>query len=245
MGPILALVLIVLIALLAVQVGTNALILTGMTLPVARFQAASAFFGTGFTTKEAELVVNHPVRRRIILHLIIAGNIGITSAMATLVITFVNRDGESLGETLSVIVVMILGLLAVGLLLNLPFVKKPLDVVMRRTLEGSGIVRAVDYEVLLKVKQGFCVSDLEISAGHPFAGHPLAESRPADEGIVILGIYHKDGKFQGAPNKDAVIKAGDTVMVYGSEENVSRLVERNPQPNEGLDLIDERAEEVE
>ncbi|MDZ4851234.1 MAG: hypothetical protein SGI77_18250 [Pirellulaceae bacterium] len=47
----------------------------------------SAFFGVGFTTREAELVVNHPVRRRIIRDLILAGNIGLTSSLATLVAT--------------------------------------------------------------------------------------------------------------------------------------------------------------
>jgi uncharacterized protein with PhoU and TrkA domain len=112
-------------------------------------------------------------------------------------------------------------------------------------LEGAGNLRAVDYEVLLKVKHGFCVSDLEISDGHPLAGRALKESRPSDEGIVVLGIYHQEGRFEGAPNKDAIIEAGDTIMVYGAEESVNRLVACNPNSKEALDKIDERAEDVE
>ncbi len=245
MVSVLTLLIIVLLALLAVQLGTNALILTGMTLPVARFQAASAFFGTGFTTKEAEMVVNHPVRRRIILHLIIAGNIGLTSAMATLIVTFVRRGEEPVGQNLLLIGVLLLGMLAVALVFNLPIVKKPMDLVMRRALEGAGVLRAVDYEVLLKVKHGFCVSDLEIEEGHPLAGKALRESRPSDDGIVILGIYHKGERFEGAPDKNAVIQPGDTIMVYGAEESVTALVGGNPEPREAMDKIDERAEEVE
>lgn len=87
MGSLLALLAIVFISLLVVRIGTNALMLTGMSLTASRFQASSAFFGVGFTTSEAEMVVGHEVRRRIILHLIIAGNIGLTSAMATLIVT--------------------------------------------------------------------------------------------------------------------------------------------------------------
>lgn len=244
MGGLIALGIIVLVALLLVQLGTNALMLTGMSLPVARFQAASAFFGVGFTTKEAELVVNHPARRRIILHLIIGGNIGLTSAMATLIVTFVgntNDDGVPHGLLLLMI---LLGVLFVAVFLNLPFVKKPLDVIMRKSLEGVGVVRAVDYELLLKVREGFCVSDLEVSKGHPIAGKKLMESRPSDRGIVVLGIYHHRGKFEGAPSKDAVIQAGDTIMVYGTEESVEELVHGNPNPEDAIDKLDERAKEV-
>jgi len=77
MGSLLALLSIVFIALLVVRIGTNALVLTGMSLTAARFQSASAFFGVGFTTSEAEMVVGHEVRRRIILHLIVAGTLGL------------------------------------------------------------------------------------------------------------------------------------------------------------------------
>lgn len=245
MGGLIALGIIVLVALLLVQLGTNALMLTGMTLPVARFQAASAFFGVGFTTKEAELVVNHPARRRIILYLIIAGNIGLTSALATLIVTFVGNESDAGVPHGLLLLLVLLGVLFVAAFLNLPFVKKPLDVVMRKSLESVGVVRVVDYELLLKVKEGFCVSDLEISKGHPMAGKELRESRPSDRGIVVLGIYHHGGEFVGAPSKDAVINAGDTIMVYGTEESVENLVQGNPNPEDALDKIDERAKEVE
>lgn len=47
MGSFLALVIIVVVALFVVKIGSSALQLTGMSGPVARFQAASAFFGVG------------------------------------------------------------------------------------------------------------------------------------------------------------------------------------------------------
>ena len=49
------------------------MMMTGMDRKRAVFQALSAFSGTGFTTKEAEFVVNHPVRRRVIIWLMILG----------------------------------------------------------------------------------------------------------------------------------------------------------------------------
>jgi hypothetical protein len=165
--------------------------------------------------------------------------------MATVVVTFVQRDDQTAPQNAGLAALLVLGVLVLGLLFNLRIVKQPLDVLQRRFLERAGVFRAVDYEVLLKVKHGFCVSDLEISTGHPMAGKALRESRPSELGIVVLGIYHKRGRFEGAPGKDAVIMAGDTIMVYGTERDVNALVVGNPNPSDALDRIDERAREVE
>ena len=55
----------ILVSFLFVRAASIALMMTGLEKHKARFQAISAFSGTGFTTKEAELIVNHPVRRKI------------------------------------------------------------------------------------------------------------------------------------------------------------------------------------
>ncbi len=108
------------------------------------------------------MVVNHPVRRRIILILIVSGNIGLTSALATLIVTFVASDGPEGMPRLALVGTLVLGVLVLAVFMNLPFVKNPLDALMRRWLERAGVVRVVDYELLLKVSHGFCVSDFEM-----------------------------------------------------------------------------------
>ena len=50
------------------------------------------------------------------------------------------------------------------------------------------------------------------------------DSRLSDYGIVVPGIYPEHGEFIGVPSKEAVVSAGDTVMVHGSEDAVNRLV---------------------
>ena len=222
-GSLLALLIIVIVSLLIVRIGTNALLLTGMSLQASRFQAASAFFGVGFTTSEAEMVVGHEVRRKIVLHLIILGNIGLTSALATLIVTFVNNTGDE-SVIFGKLGLMALGVSCLYILSHTGFIKKPLDAVMKYSLERAGVVRAQDYELLLNVESGYCVSDLRVGAGHLFAGKALCESRPHDHGLVILGIRREGGEFTGAPGKDDVIHEGDTVMVYGRQDSVDKMV---------------------
>lgn len=71
---------VLLVSLLITRVATVALTLTGLSREVARFQARSALSGTGFTTSEAEAVVNDPVRRRIVMALMLVGSAGIVTA---------------------------------------------------------------------------------------------------------------------------------------------------------------------
>ena len=104
-------------------------------------------------------------------------------------------------------------------------VKKPLDFVMKKTLKGAGVVRAQDYETLLNVEGGYQVSDFKIDEGHMLAEKLLYESRPSDYGVVVLGIYREDGQFVGAPGKEDMIKVGDTIMVYGNEESLDKMVQ--------------------
>ncbi len=224
MGSLLALLSVVFLALLVVRIGTNALVLTGMSISAARFQAASAFFGVGYTTSEAEMVLNHEVRRKIILYLIVLGNIGITSVLATLVLTFVQNSGSGAPHLFYILGVLLLGIVGLYLLSRTRFVAKPMDALMRYSLERAGVVKALDYELLLNVENGYCVSDFHVEEGHPFAYKSLFESRPSDQGVVILSVTKEDGTFIGTPNKDEILMPGDTIMVYGNEELVEKMV---------------------
>ena len=91
---IITLSIIFLLALLVNRIATAALVFTGMSREMARFQARSAFSTVGFTTSESESVVNHPVRRRIISILMIMGNAGFVGLIATVLATF---TGEASG----------------------------------------------------------------------------------------------------------------------------------------------------
>ena len=78
------------LSILITRVAAIALMMTGLSREVAAFQARSAFTGVGLTTSETETVVNHPVRRRIIMSLMLFGNLGIAAVVATSILSFLN-----------------------------------------------------------------------------------------------------------------------------------------------------------
>ena len=86
---------VVMLALLVTRIATVALMATGVPYDVARFQARSAMTGVGFTTSESESIVNHPIRRRIVLTLMLLGNAGLVTIMASVILSFAGTEGGS------------------------------------------------------------------------------------------------------------------------------------------------------
>lgn len=230
-APVIALFVIALVSLLVVRVGSTALMMTGISWDTASFQAYSAFFGVGFTTKEAELVVNHPVRRRIIRDLILAGNVGLTSALATLIVTLLQSSSGD--NTMLMFGWLIGGLLVMLFISRLTWFQKVLDHIIQRTLERTGMVRALDYELLLRIQHGYVVSEIEVSPETFLVGRTLRESRPWDRGVVILAIK-RDGKtHSGIPARDDMIQAGDVLTAYGKESAIQSMTQPLEQQGTG------------
>ena len=148
------------------------------------------------------------------------GNIGLTSALATLIVAFVQTSGFQ--GILGTIGWLAAGAALLFVLARIGFLKRALDRVIRYSLSRVGMVRAMDYELLLRAKDGFCISEIEMLEGNPLVGKRLGESRPADKGLIVLGIL-KGGEFHGAPGPNHRIDLGDVVTVYGREDAVTKL----------------------
>lgn len=217
------------VAFLIVRIGAIALMMTGLPRETANFQAISAFFGVGFTTAESELVVTHSARRKITQHLIVAGNLGITSALATFIVTLL-ADGEDAGISRAWTLPIGLGgvILLFGILSVRP-VRIATEWIIRKSLKSAGVIRPMDYDLLLRVVHGYVLSELAISADSPLANKPLTQSGLGQLGVLVLGISRHDGSYIGAPAGRDVIEPGDQLIVYGREEDLSRLGAGTPR----------------
>jgi hypothetical protein len=227
MTAIITLIFIALFSFLAIKVATIALMMTGLSFDTASFQSYSAFFGVGFTTREAELVVNHPVRRRIIRDLILVGNIGLTSALATMVATFV--QGNNVFESLMIILAAVAIALVISYIGRLRWFRRALDRIIAYSLSRAGLVRALDYELLLRVDHGYVVSEYLVEDGNPLVGKMLRHSRPWDSGVVILAIRRNDVLLPGIPGPSDVIEVGDVLVIYGQEDRTKFVMQEAPK----------------
>lgn len=221
MVPIVSLLFIVGTALIITRVAAVALEHTGLSRDSARFQARSAFTGVGFTTTEAEDVVGHPVRRRIVMWLMLVGNVGIVSAMAAFLLSAIDLRSQ---QGAGLLVAVLLGGLAllwwVG---SSPWVDRQMCSAIRWAIGRWTELEAQDYARLLHLRDEYGVSRFRIEAGDWIAGKTLSAARLAEEGLLVLGVECPGGNFMGAPPSDVEMRAGDELVLYGLAARVSEL----------------------
>jgi hypothetical protein len=201
-----------------------ALTYTGLSRQAAKFQARSAFTGVGFTTAESETVVNHPVRRRILLIMMLVGNAGIVTAVSTLVIGFIDVGKADFAIR---VVILMAGLAILISIALSSWVERALSKLVQWALNRYTDVNVKDYAALLKLAGEYVISELYVEAEDWVAGRNLVEMKLNEEGVLVLGIHRKDGTFEGTPRGETVIDPGDTMIIYGRASNLKRLDRRS------------------
>ncbi|MBN1282928.1 MAG: TrkA C-terminal domain-containing protein [Proteobacteria bacterium] len=247
MIPIISLLVIVSLSVLVTRIATVALTFTGMSREVARFQARSAFAGVGFTTQESEQIVNHPVRRRIVMILMLFGNAGIITVVASLVVALLNirAAGDSV---LLKLVALFAGLGAIWFVATSGWVDRRLSALIGWALKRYTSLDVKDYSSLLHMAGEYKVAELFVEPEDWLAGRRLADVDLEEEGVLVLGITRADGTFIGAPNGASRILSGDTIVVYGRESAFMELDERRSGASgdiEHAEAIEEYKEIVE
>ncbi len=220
--------LVIVASLTATRVATIALTLTGMSPQVARFQARSALSGSGFTTSEAEAVVDHPARRRIIMFLMLVGSAGLVTAVATLSISFIGQD-SSTGNTR--LIVLAVGCVVLLVVAQSRLVDRLLTVVFTRLLTRFTDLELQDYAGLLHLTDGHAVLKLDVEAGAWLCSRTLGDLQLREEGVTVLGIERAAGNYVGVPRAETEIRPGDTLVTYGNFDALVELSARQPGPD--------------
>jgi hypothetical protein len=233
-------------SLLVTRIATMALMLTGMSREASRFQARSAFTGVGYTTREAEEIVGHPVRRRIVMLLMLLGNLGVGAVVATIMLSFM-KTAESDYWWLKLMVLTI-GLLCLWLAATNRYLERHLNRAISWGLRRWGNLQVRDYVAILQLEGGHAVSELLVEPNDWLAEKTLIDVKLPREGVLVLGIHRAEGTFLATPTGDMEIHAGDTLILYGPVERIEELDQRRhgrKGDNAHLEAVEEHQEDLE
>ena len=212
------------LSLLVVRVASMALMLTGLSSEVARFQARSAFTGVGFTTSESESILDHPVRRRIIHLLMLLGNLGIAAVAGALMASLVDvKRTEAWLPTLSLLFV---GLVVLWYASTSRWLERRLNRGISWALRRFSHLEIRDYVAVLNLQSGYAVTELLVESKDWLAGKSLIEQNLPKEGVLILGVQQHQGPYIGAPTASTEISTGDVLVLYGPIERLEELDQR-------------------
>ncbi|MCP3853317.1 MAG: hypothetical protein GY745_13990 [Actinomycetia bacterium] len=199
---------------------TGALIATGVPPDTASFQARSALSGAGFTTAEAETVVNHPTRRKIIATTMFVGSLGTPTLVVSVLVGFV---APGPGSTTERTLVIASGLtLMVMMAINRP--SQQLLVRMGQRYANRRLIPALADEVneLVSLGDDMIVGSLPLTQDPGQTYRSLRGMRTALTGVTVLGVQQGD-RYLGEPPIDVELRKGDKLVVYGLRERLSTL----------------------
>jgi K+/H+ antiporter YhaU regulatory subunit KhtT len=217
LSAIIALLIIILLTILINRIATVALMFTGVSREMAQFQARSALSTVGYATAEAESIVNHPVRRRIISLLMLLGNAGVAGILATVVVTFTAQGDNPFYVRL---LPLGLGLFLLWVLATSTWVDDQLFRVIGWALRKFTHIESHDFVNLLHLGAGYSVTELHIEEEAWLVGRRLDELRLSDLGVNVLAIQRALQQFEGNPTGATYIRAGDKLIVYGNRDSI-------------------------
>ena len=173
---------VLLLTLILARIASTALVLTGMSREAARFQARSALTGTGFTTREAESVVDHPVRRRIIMGLMLLHYAGLAGAVSSLVLSF--TWAQSTHEALLRIGTIAGGLLVLWLLARSRVVDRVMVHGISWALNRWTDLSAHDFVSLLDLEGDYTIREIRVGANSCLDGRMIGETGVRDNAFL-------------------------------------------------------------
>ena len=215
-----------------VRIGAVAFQLTGLEWSLAKFQALSCFSGTGFTTKEAELITGDQRRRRIASVLMVLGNAGLVTMIAT-VANAMNPENTLAGWLSESYLTFLplwsvrwfnMGVIIISLFLiykvstNKIFTQRLTGYIRKKILKKE-FFKPVSFEELLMLTGGYGITRLEVPGGNALIDKTLAESGLRKNDITVLAIIRGNDTIPN-PSANAKIHKNDELVLFGKLENI-------------------------
>jgi len=215
-SAVIPVVIVVVIFFFIVRVATVILKLTGMDEDTARFQAISAFTGTGFTTAAAETILDDKLRSKTVSVLMVLGKVGIVSVIASLFLSFGKDD---LAADLSKAIIILAFITILYKITTLKGFSRALNKFIEKRIVARGFTKQKTLEELFSLPKGYGLAQLAITGRSKEDGLTLAEAGFIKKDILVLSIERKE-KLISFPHAEDKINKGDRLLCYGLISNI-------------------------
>lgn len=217
MFELLIIVVIFILLALITEISAIALKLTGLDIHTSRFQALSALTGTGFTTKETELIMQHKNRRYIIMFLMIIGPIGFIGILSTILLT--SSRYLALPQTF----MLLLLTLAMFRFTRSKKMMVFLHRIIEKQLKKRRYPRKIVFDKVLELGKECGVAELKIDKNSAYKDKTLEQTGIKSKGFIVLAIERGD-QFLTVPKGSDKILIEDVLVVFGNISKLENLV---------------------
>ena len=231
-----------------VEVFSVAFKLTGLATSKIRFQVASLFTSTGFTTNESELIVNDERRRKIAIACIYTGHIFSVVIMGLIINVFFSI-GVSVGSGTSTEYTFtewyfIIFYIAAALFLLMVFIKiPPINRRFQKLLESIAInsskkSRNTNIITVLDLYGKHAIAEVVLNKIPEFAKEKSLIEMGLTKKFLINVLSIRRGKRIVEVTKDTMFSKGDVLVIYGLINDIKEAFINSLEKKENVAVID-------
>jgi len=205
---------------LLIEILSIALKITGLELSKARFQIISILTHTGFTTRESELIVQHPVRRRIASILMIVSYV----AQVTLITLLFDMIYSSKKSFLNIFIIMVVILLFIIVVTKNKYILRRFEIITEKILtKRVKNIKESRIDKILNLSPEFSIYEIVIDSKSPICNKTLKEINLKKNFIQVLKV-DRGYEVLDFPMADTKIFHGDRIIVYGKIESITEFL---------------------
>lgn len=189
--------------------------LTGVPIEKARFQVISLLCSTGYTTKESEIITQHPTRRKLASWLMIVSYV----STATFISFVVNIITSSILD-ISSFVIIIFFIVFIFFFHKSSLLEK-IENTLEKAIEKNERWKRINNInlTLISKNKGYGIYEIYLPRDSFLIGKSILNSGLKEREIQVLSI-DKGDKLINFPHVDYIFDYFDKITVYGNLKNV-------------------------
>ena len=226
--------------------------LTGLSTKKIKFQVASLFTGSGFTTNESEVIVNDARRRKIAIVCMYTGHVFSVVIMGLLINVLIsisasiassNTNTLDVKQWYFIVFCVSLGIFLIVLLLKIPFINKRFQNFLEKiAIKMSRANRKTNIVTVSDVYGKNAIAEVVLNKIPDFAVDvPLFKMELTKKySINVLSI--KRGTRSVEVSKDTMFKKGDILVIFGLASNIKEAFVKSIDGKQDAIVLDKTNE---
>ena len=198
--------------------------LTGLPAEKARFQVISLLTGTGFTTRESEIILSSRLRRRLARITMLFGYVFNVTIVSAFINVFISMKVIQAGHELFSFLIPLSTVALIFVFMRVPKIHAWGENLIRR-LADRIFDRKESFNAVMLVDNIGSESIVQVTLRHipeEYRGLSLAGTGlRADTGILVMLVERRGGKPVPAV-ADTVFETGDKLTVFGNYQTICK-----------------------
>lgn len=198
--------------------------LTGIPDDRARLQVISLLTGTGFTTRESEIILSSRRRRRLARGTMLFGYVFNVTIVSAFINVFLSMKAAQVGSQLLGLLIPLGTIALIFIFMRVPKIRAWGDNLLHRMADRA-FNRHETFNAVMLIDNISSESIAQVTLRHipeQYAGLSLAETRLRAETGILVMLVERGGAKPMPAGADTVFEPGDKLTVFGNYQTICK-----------------------